>query len=86
MDSDYSIEFSDEFDRSIKKLKKKDKVMFERIQKKLIELVENPEQQKPLRNVLAGYRRIRFGSFVLIYKIEEKTVRIISLDHHDRVY
>jgi mRNA-degrading endonuclease RelE of RelBE toxin-antitoxin system len=68
------------------KLKKKDKSLFEQIQKKTIEIIENPEHFKPLRNVLAGYRRIHFGSFVLIYKIEGEVVRIISLDHHDRAY
>ncbi len=82
----YQIEFSDEFDRSMRKLKKKDNVLFEKIQKKLLEIVENPEHFKPLRNVLAGYRRIHFGSFVLIYTIDGNVVRIISLDHHDRAY
>lgn len=82
----YTIEFSDEFDKSMKKLKKKDKVLFEYIQKKLIQIVENPDHFKPLRNVLAGYRRIHFGSFVLIYKIEGEIIRIISLDHHDHAY
>ncbi|MCK4366246.1 MAG: type II toxin-antitoxin system RelE/ParE family toxin, partial [Thermoplasmatales archaeon] len=35
---------------------------------------------------LAGYRRIHFGPFVLVYKIENNIVRIISLDHHDKAY
>ena len=70
----------------MKKLKKKDKVLFEQIQKKLIDLVQNPDHYKPLKNILAGYRRIHFGSFVLIYKIEGDIVRIISLDHHDQSY
>ncbi len=82
----YTIEFSDEFDSSMKKLKKRDKVLFEQIQKKLIDIIQNPENFKPLRNVLAGYRRLHFGSFVLIYTIEEDIVRIISLDHHDKSY
>ncbi|MBI4214973.1 type II toxin-antitoxin system RelE/ParE family toxin [archaeon] len=82
----YSIEFSDEFEKSIKKLKKKDKVMFGRISKKLVEIIDNPEHFKPLGNVLAGFRRIHFGSLVLIFTIEDETVRIISLDHHDDAY
>ena len=82
----YIIEFSSEFQKSMKKLKKKDKVLFEQIQKKIIEIIENPEHFKPLKNVLAGFRRIHFGSFVLIFKIEENTIRIISLDHHDKAY
>jgi len=82
----YAIEFSSQFDKSMKKLKKKDKVLFEQIQKKLMDIVRNPAHHKPLRNVMAGYRRIHFGSFVLIYKIEANIVRIISLDHHDKAY
>jgi YafQ family addiction module toxin component len=82
----YIIEFSLQFEKSIKKLKKKDKTLFNQIQKKLIDIVQNPERYKTLGNVLAGYRRIHFGPFVLIYKIENKVVRIISLDHHDDAY
>jgi YafQ family addiction module toxin component len=83
---EYSIELSTSFDKSMKKLKKKDKVLFDQIQKKLVDLVLNPDHYKPLRNVLAGYRRIQFGPFVLIFKIEGDVVRIISLDHHDKSY
>lgn len=82
----YIIEFSSQFERSIKKLKKKDKTLFNQIQKKLIDIVQNPERYKTLGNVLGGYRRIQFGPFVLIYKIEGNVVRIISLDHHDKAY
>lgn len=83
---DYRIEFSDEFEQSIKKLKKRDRILFEQIQKKLVEIVENPEHYKPLKNVLAGFRRIHIRSFILIYKIEGQIIRIISLDHHDKAY
>ena len=82
----YIIEFSSQFEKSVKKLKKKDKIMFNQIQKKLIDIVQNPERYKTLGNVFAGYRRLHFGSFVLIYKIEKNVVRIISLDHHDKTY
>ena len=80
------IEFSSQFEKSIKKLKKKDKILFNQIQKKLIDIVQNPERYKTLGTVFAGYRRLHFGSFVLIYKIEKNIVRIISLDHHDKAY
>ncbi|MBU1201358.1 MAG: type II toxin-antitoxin system mRNA interferase toxin, RelE/StbE family [Nanoarchaeota archaeon] len=83
---DYTVEFSSHFTKSIKKLKKKDKILFQQVQNKLIDIISNPSHYKPLKNVLAGYRRIHLGSFVLIYKIEEKTIRIISLDHHDKAY
>ena len=82
----YIIEFSTQFEKSIKKLKKKDKALFNQIQKKLIDLIKNPERYKTLGNVLAGYRRLHFGPFVVIYKIGKNVVRIISLDHHDKAY
>ena len=75
---DYVVEFSDEFEQSIKKLKKRDKVLFEQIQKKLLEIMRDPEHYKPLRNVLAGFRRLHFGSFVVIYRIEGNTIRVWS--------
>lgn len=82
----YSIDFSEEFQKSFMKLKRKDKVLFQRIEKKLLEIIRNPEHFKHLQNVLAGYSRIQFGPFVLIFKIEGDIVRIISLDHHDNAY
>ena len=82
----YIIEFSSQFEKSIIKLKKKNKTLFNQIQKKLIDLVQNPERYKTFGNVFAGYRRLHFGPFVLIYKIEKNVVRIISLDHHDKAY
>ena len=82
----YTIEFSDQFEKSMNKLKKRDKVLFEQIQRKLIDLAQHPERYKPLKNVFAGYRRLHFGPFVLIYKIDGNVVRIISLDHHDKSY
>ena len=82
----YIIEFSLQFEKSIKKLKKKDKILFKQIQKKLIDLIQNPERYKTLGNVLSRYRRLHFGPLVLIYKIEKNVVRILSLDHHDKAY
>ena len=82
----YVIEFSEDFKNSFKRLKKKDKVMFERIRKKLLEIVKHPEHYKPLKNVMAGYVRVHFGSFVLVYRIEDDVVKIICIDHHDKAY
>ena len=82
----YKIKFSEQFKKSFYKLKKKDKAMFERIKKKLNEIIKTPDHYKPLRNVLAGFNRVQFGSLVLIFEIDENVVRIISLDHHDKAY
>ena len=47
--------------------------------KKLLEIVKHPEHCKPLKNVMAGYVRVHFGSFVLVYKIEGDTVKIVYI-------
>jgi len=83
---EYIVEFSSQFEKSMKKLEKKDKALFSQIRKNLIDIVQDPVHYKTLKNVLAGYRRIHFGPFVLVFKIEENVVRIISLDHHDKAY
>ncbi len=82
----YKVKFSKQFERSMKKLKKRNPTLFNQIKKKLIEIVEHPEHYKPLKHDLAGYRRIHFGSFVLVYTIRDNIVKIISIDHHDKAY
>jgi len=62
------VEFSSQFEKSMKKLKKKDEEMFLRIQKNLKDIVQHPNHYKNLKNVLADYQRIHFGSFVLYSK------------------
>lgn len=83
---EYIVEFSLQFEKSMKKLEKRDRALFIQIQKKLLNIVQDPGHYKPLKNVLAGYRRMHFGPFVIVFKIEGNVVRIISLDHHDKAY
>lgn len=70
----------------MKRLKKKDPVLFQRIVKKLRDLAKHPESAKPLRNILKNHRRIQFGHFVVKFTVEENIVKIMSLDHHDSAY
>jgi addiction module RelE/StbE family toxin len=73
---------------AFKKMAKKDPARFEQVAKKLLELAENPEIGKPLRNQLKGNRRLHIGHYVLLYKIEKKKQQIVLIDfaHHDDVY
>ena len=83
---EYQIKFSEEFEKTMLKLIKRNPELFRQIQKKLSELVEYPEHYKPLRNILAGFHRIHFGSYVLIYTIEGEVIKIMKLEHHDDAY
>ncbi len=84
----YNLEISELADRKFCKIAKKNKVLFEAINKKIEEIKTNPEHFKPLRANMKGQRRIHFGHFVLIFEIiyEKKVVRILDFDHHDKIY
>jgi YafQ family addiction module toxin component len=75
-------------DRIFKKLRKKDSTQFEALSRKVNEILENPQQFKPLRSPMQHMRRVHVGSFVLVYDIDEakKVVTIRRYEHHDTVY
>ncbi len=84
----YNLEIRESVDKIFSKLAKKDRVSFEYISKKIIEIRENPYHFKPLRSPMQSYRRVHIGNFVLIYSIDEinKTVIIERYKHHDEAY
>jgi addiction module RelE/StbE family toxin len=73
---------------TFRKMWRKDPARFGQIEKKLIELAENPEIGKPLKKPLRGFWRLHIGHFVLMYKIDRKNRKITLVDyaHHDEVY
>ncbi len=84
----YDIETDPELDKTLFKLAKKDRVIFERVGKKIVQIAENPRLGKPMRNVLNRRWRVHVGSFVLFYRIdeEEKKVVFLEFEHHDKAY
>jgi YafQ family addiction module toxin component len=84
----YSFEIKEELEKSLQKLAQKDKRHYQSVVKKILQIAENPDMGKPLRNVLKGRRRVHVGHFVLLYEFDEKNKRVIFLDfeHHDRAY
>ena len=76
-------------DRVFKKLAKKDKEQLLAVNKKILQLQENPFIGKPLHFPLQNKRRVHvFKSFVLVYDIQEaeKTITIRDYDHHDNIF
>lgn len=84
----YSLEVVETVDKTFKKLQKKDRAQFDAAAKKVNEILENPQQFKPLKNPMQHMRRVHIGSFVLVYDIDEarKVVTLRRYEHHDRVY
>ena len=84
----YTIQLDATLETTLQKLKKKDSSLYKRVVHKIIEVSENPEMGKPLRNVLRGKWRVHIGSFVLVYTISQdnKMVIFIAFEHHDKIY
>ena len=81
-----SFIFSLEFKKILGKMAKKDRSGLKKIEEQIYKIISNPFVGKPLRNVMKNYRRVHIGSFVLVYKIEDKEITFSDYDHHDRVY
>ena len=85
----YTLQISEELERTFRKLAKKNKKQLLIIDKKVRQIVENPHHFKPLRGNMHGVRRVHIdSSFVLTYEIDEqnKVVRLLDFAHHDDVY
>ena len=83
---EYRIKFTPFFEKQLKKLKKKDKVLFERLGKKLKRLRKNPEHYKPLRNILKGNRAAHLNPFVIVFEINKDLITVHYVKHHDEAY
>lgn len=84
----YSLEVVEKVDKIFKKLYKKDLVQFEALSRKVNEILDNPQQYKPLKSPMSHMHRVNVGCFVLVYEIDEtrKVVTIRRYEHHDSVY
>ena len=82
----YEAVFSDEFKKQLKKLKRKDKAMYERLRDKIKHILLEPKHLKHLRTVLKGEQRVQLGSFVLRFEIKENKIYFITFRHHDFAY
>ena len=83
----YSLEVSEMAKEAFKKLRK-DKAQRMAVEKKVEQIVQNPEHFKPLRGPMTGVRRAHVGSFVITFEIDysREVVRLLDYDHHDKIY
>ena len=84
----YFLDLREKVKEKFHKMEKKERKQLELINKKVLEIRENPHRFKPLSNIMKGFRRVHFGSFVLTYSIDEKNKVVVleDYDHHDRIY
>ena len=84
----YNLKIEKRVEKILEKLAKKDRVQTIAIWKKIKYILENPKALKPMRKELKGQWRAHVGSFVLFYKINEKTktIKIYNYKHHDDAF
>ncbi len=84
----YSFEIKPDLMKKLKKIKKKDSLLFMRVQKKIFEIIEHPAHYKPLKYGMKSLRRVHFDPYVLTFTVDEKEHLIEFLDfaHHDEIY
>lgn len=83
----YSLEIEEKVDKILSKMK--NSLRLEIINKKIQQILDNPQRFKPLRSKMFGLREVHIDkSFVLLYVIDEqrKIVRIVDFDHHDNIF
>lgn len=65
---------------------KKDKILLERLHKKMDEILDNPEHYPVKKYELKGKRATHVGSFVVIFEIKGNEVIFLKFKHHDYAY
>jgi YafQ family addiction module toxin component len=85
----YDLIFSPTFARTAKKLKKKNRQLYEIIKKKAAELVVDPNRYKNLNYPYNNLKRVHIDThFILLFSVDEeaKTVTLEEFVHHDDAY
>lgn len=76
--------------RTLNKLSKKDKQLYERILNKIEEIIacEDLEHYKNLQHDMSDRKRVHVGHFVLVFQFikAENKIKFVDFDHHDRIY
>ena len=65
---------------------KKDRVLLERLNKKMDEIMANPEHYPVKRYDLKGKRAAHIGSYVVVFEIQHDDVVFHRFKHHDFAY
>lgn len=84
------FEIKPELKKKLIRLFKKDKKTYEKVMKKIKEIINSYdiEHYKNLRYDMKDYKRVHIGHFVLVFSYDEskEIVSFEDYDHHDKIY
>ena len=85
-----NYQYSEKLKKTLKKLYKKDRLLYERVINKIEEIINsrNIEHYKNLKYDLKDLKRVHVGHFVLVFKYDKKNniVSFEDFEHHDKIY
>lgn len=85
----YEFKISEPLEKKFQKINNKNPKILVIIRNKILEIIQNPNRYKNLRNPLQKFKRVHIDKhFVLIFSINEKTKKVIFEDfnHHNDIY
>lgn len=86
----YNFKVSDNLQKILSKLAKKDRKLWEQIMNKIEEIINlgDVEHYKNLRYNMKDSKRVHIGHFVLVFQFDfqTNTINFDDFDHHDVVY
>ncbi|MEA3229360.1 MAG: addiction module toxin RelE [archaeon] len=81
---------SDELEKTLAVLKKKDKSTFINVKKKICRITACDsvviDHFKNLKGDMSNLKRVHVGSFVLVFRIVQDVIVFESFKHHDKSY
>ena len=88
MMTEYKVAVNANMSKILKKLKKKNRQLYDAILRKASEIIIEPHRYKNQRHDKSGLSRVHIDPFVLTFSIddESKTVLLEDFDHHDLIY
>jgi addiction module RelE/StbE family toxin len=83
-----AVRLSSQASKSLEKLARSDRRIFERVDEALTRLQDEPAAGKPLQGPLAGLRSLRIGDLRIIYRFDaaQLLVFVLEIVSRDKAY
>lgn len=86
----HSFTVSEHLQDILKKVFKKNRILYEQIMKKINEIVNCAEvdHYKNLKHNMKDSKRVHIGHFVLVFQYDKfnDAIHFVDFDHHDKIY
>ena len=86
LDEQYFPAHSKYFEEDYIRLIRKNKGLQERIDKKILQVLKNPNSHKNLKRPLQRYKEAHIDPFVMTFRIEGNVVKFARVEHHDKIF